>query len=257
MFSKGKIHAHILLIVIIVMLLFAIGASYQTITKDQNILNTVDVEHGQRETELLNQINDQEERIIKLRKQNLELSKKVTDTKEKEVMFDAMHRFLEIINYSEEEVKRAYQVFEETPLDFESSLYLIKYTDLYDIDPSLVLSIIEIESNFDAEAVGGAADRGLMQIIPATEKWLAEEFGNEIGITYDPDLIFEPEYNLGLALSYIHLLKNAYGENYHRILSEYNRGPYNLAKYFEANHTYQTTYSRAILSRVDKYDHID
>ena len=55
MFSKGKIHAHILLIVIIVMLLFAIGASYQTITKDQNILNTVDVEHGQRETELLNQ----------------------------------------------------------------------------------------------------------------------------------------------------------------------------------------------------------
>ena len=102
MFSKRKIHAHILLLVIIVMLLFAIGASYQTMSDDENEQKTLDGERSQLKSELLEQIDNQEARIIKLRNQNLELSKKITEAKEQEVMFDAMHRFLDIINYSEE-----------------------------------------------------------------------------------------------------------------------------------------------------------
>lgn len=113
--------------------------------------------------------------------------------------------------------------------------------------------MIDLESNFGQYEVGGADDRGYMQIIPSTEKWLAKEFGEKIGVEFNPEQIFEPTYNIGLGAAYLSLLKGVYGENYNRILSEYNRGPYNLKRYYEANNTYVTTYSKVVLSREKKY----
>ena len=112
---------------------------------------------------------------------------------------------------------------------------------------------MELESNFNQYEVGADNDRGYMQIIPSTEKWLAETYGEKYGLSYNPERIFEPEYNIGLASIYLSLLKDAYGDNYDRILSEYNRGPYNLQRYFEENNTYETTYSRVILTKEQKY----
>lgn len=154
---------------------------------------------------------------------------------------------------TEDQVQRATLVDMETPLTLESSLYLIEYCDRYQVDPALVLSVIEVESNFDATAVGSSRDRGLMQIIPSTEKWLARNFGTELGLPYNPENIFEPEYNLGLAIRYIAYLSHSHDGDTHRALSEYNRGSKNLAKYYQNFNTYQTSYSKSILSRVDKY----
>lgn len=157
------------------------------------------------------------------------------------------------VNLTEEQVQRATLVDTETPLSLESSLYLVQYCDQYQVDPALVLSVIEVESNFDVNAVGSSKDRGLMQIIPSTEKWLARNFGTELGIPYNPDNIFEPEYNLGFAIRYIAYLSQSHDGDTHRALSEYNRGSKNLAKYYQNFKTYQTSYSKSILSRVDKY----
>ncbi len=154
----------------------------------------------------------------------------------------------------EEDVKLVSDIESNTSLDFDSAYVLVAYARKFDIRPSLLLSMIELESNFDQYCVGTHQDRGFLQIIPPTEKWLAEVFGEELNIEYDPDKIFEPDYNIGLGAAYIHLLKEAYGDDINRILSEYNRGPYNLKKYFDANHTYETTYSRSILSREKKYE---
>ncbi|MBN2259121.1 MAG: transglycosylase SLT domain-containing protein [Clostridiales bacterium] len=150
-------------------------------------------------------------------------------------------------------VAKAKEIENSTPLDFETAYIIAKYSDQMDLNVSLILSVMELESNFSQYEVGTSDDRGYMQIIPDTEKWLAEEFGSELGLEYDPERIFEPEYNIGLASIYLSLLQNTYGNDYDRILSEYNRGPYNLKKYYEENNTYETTYSKVILSKESKY----
>ncbi len=149
--------------------------------------------------------------------------------------------------------KKAKDISSATPLDFNTSLILVDYANRYEMEVSLLLGLMELESNFKQYEVGTAQDRGYMQIIPSTEKWLATAFSEELGFEYDPERIYEPEYNIGLAVVYLNTLKTAYGDNYDRILSEYNRGPYNLRKYYEKYATYETTYSRVVLSRANKY----
>jgi soluble lytic murein transglycosylase-like protein len=118
-----------------------------------------------------------------------------------------------------------------------------------DLKPSLILAVIKLESNFNKYEVGEDNDRGYMQIIPSTEKWLAKKYGYKLGLKYNPKRIFEPEYNIGLGAIYLSILKESYGENYNRILSEYNRGPYNLREYYNKHKTYVTSYSRGVLRR--------
>lgn len=150
-------------------------------------------------------------------------------------------------------VSQAKTIESDTPLDFEAAYSVAKYAETFDLNVSLILSVMELESNFQQYEVGTSADRGYMQIIPSTEEWLATTYGAEYGLDYDAERIFEPEYNIGLAAIYLSLLKNAYGDNYDRILSEYNRGPYNLKEYYLENNTYETTYSRVVLSKEHKY----
>lgn len=149
------------------------------------------------------------------------------------------------------------EIEESTPLDFDTSCIIISYARKFSIKPSLILAMMDLESGFDQFCVGTHEDRGYLQIIPGTEKWLVEEFGEELDIKYDPQRIFEPEYNIGLGTAYISLLSSAYGSDINRILSEYNRGPYNLKKFYEKYNTYETAYSRSILSREEKYKHLN
>lgn len=149
--------------------------------------------------------------------------------------------------------QQAKEIAEGTPLDLKAATALVKYARKYDLNPSLILSVISVESNFNQYEVGSSRDRGYMQIIPATEKWLATGFGKELGLKYNPNRIFDPEYNIGLAAAYLNDLKSKHNENYHAMLSEYNRGSGNLKKYFKKNRTYSTSYSRKVLSREKQY----
>lgn len=167
--------------------------------------------------------------------------------------FEKISKFIDIDAFESTQLEKVKSITELTPLDYESALALVKYADKYDVPYSLILSIIELESNFDQNIVGADQDRGYMQIIPGTEKWLATEFGEELELEYDPNQIFEPDYNLALGIKYLDLLMDSYGANYERILSEYNRGPSNLAQYYAAYQTYSTTYSRTVLSKASKY----
>ncbi len=151
------------------------------------------------------------------------------------------------------EFNTAIAISQSTPLDLYTSGVILGYSRKLDIQPSLIIALIEQESNFNQCEVGDHNDRGYCQIIPDTEKWLAEKYGHILGLEYNTNKIFEPEYNIGLGAIYLHILKKAYGDNYHKILSEYNRGVYNLKKYYEKNGTYVTTYSRGILRRESKY----
>ncbi len=167
--------------------------------------------------------------------------------------FKRLASFIDLDAFDMSKLENVARISEETPLDYEDALILVKYADQYELPYSLVLSIIDLESNFQKNLVGTSDDRGLMQIIPASERWLATQFGEELGLTYDPNRIFETEYNLALGIKYLDMLRDRYGDDYDRILSEYNRGPGNLARYYAAYNTYSTSYSRTVLSKQEKY----
>lgn len=161
--------------------------------------------------------------------------------------------FLNLQACTEEDAEKANEISTRTPLDFQTALIVVKYAKQFDLEVSLLLGVMDLESNFKQFEVGKAQDRGYMQIIPSTEKWLIKEFGEVLGFEYNPKRIFEPDYNIGLGAAYLHMLKESYGSNDDRILSEYNRGPYNLRRYYQKHATYETTYSRVVKSRAKKY----
>lgn len=80
--------------------------------------------------------------------------------------------------------------------------YVQKYSATYNLEESLVYAIIKAESDFDANAVSASGALGLMQIIPRTAKWIAEEF-NEI---YEKQNMFVPETNIKYGCFYLRYL---------------------------------------------------
>jgi hypothetical protein len=91
-------------------------------------------------------------------------------------------------------------------------------------DPALVYGIARTESNFDPACVSPAGARGLMQIMPATARFV----GADGRVT-----LHDPGVNLDLGQRYIAYLASldSVGPNLLRILASYNSGPGSFAKW--------------------------
>lgn len=157
------------------------------------------------------------------------------------------------VNTNTEMDEQAIAITELTPLDIDTAKIVLKYANEYDLNPSLILGMMDLESSFSQYLVGTSQDRGYMQIIPGTEKWLATAYGEELGLKYDTNQIFEPEYNIALSVKYLDVLRQEFGLNYAKILTAYNRGTGGLNKWFRENNTYETAYSRVVMKRERKY----
>lgn len=88
------------------------------------------------------------------------------------------------------------------------------YSKEFNLPPSLVASIIKAESNFKEDAMSDAGAVGLMQIMPATAKWICED---------DLDLK-NPDYNIKIGCMYLNYLKTQFLD-LNAILAAYNAGP--------------------------------
>ena len=86
------------------------------------------------------------------------------------------------------------------------------------VSASLVKAVITEESCFDPEAVSHAGATGLMQLMPATARWL--------GVA-DPR---DPAQNLAGGIRYLAMLRERYGDTA-LALAAYNAGPGNVARY--------------------------
>ncbi len=139
-----------------------------------------------------------------------------------------------------------------TPLDLRSSLAAAVYARKFNLRPSLLVAVISKESNFHQFSVGSHRDRGYMQIIPATERFMARNYGPKLGLSYNPKRIFDPEYNLGLGAAYLAGMMAEY-RDVNRILTEYNRGEGGAKTYYARNKTYSTSYSRKVLEIEQRY----
>ena len=113
----------------------------------------------------------------------------------------------------------------------------LKYTDIiekhaasYNLDPVLVASIINVESRFRHGAVSHAGASGLMQLMPGTANWVAQEVG--IADFYFNDMIFEPHINIQLGSWYLRRLI----DNHSTLpvaLAAYNAGSGNVASWLD------------------------
>ena len=90
--------------------------------------------------------------------------------------------------------------------------------------PEMVLAIARRESEFDPAVISGAGARGLMQVMPATARLVADTLG--ILGAHDTDrLTREWDYNAKLGANYLAKLAGDLGGNVVMMSAGYNAGP--------------------------------
>ena len=90
------------------------------------------------------------------------------------------------------------------------------------------MSVIRIESRFDPLAVSRTGAKGLMQIMPSTEK----EIGERLGFSVNPaSSSFRPELNIRMGAYYLWKQLEAFGWQPEIALAAYNAGPGNVKRW--------------------------
>lgn len=87
----------------------------------------------------------------------------------------------------------------------------------YQVPPAFLLAIIHAESSFDPHAVSHKGAVGLMQLMPATARWMAPGVSRR--------QLFDPALNIELGARYLRYLANRYGGDAEKILIAWNAGP--------------------------------
>ncbi len=98
------------------------------------------------------------------------------------------------------------------------------------IDTALLHALIRQESGFRARALSRAGARGLMQLMPATGRFIARETNTSLP---SHDRLYDPGLNLALGQAYVtHLFRDSeIGPNLFRMVAAYNYGPGNLRRW--------------------------
>jgi soluble lytic murein transglycosylase len=92
------------------------------------------------------------------------------------------------------------------------------------VDPLFVLSVIQHESSFNNTVLGTHGEIGLMQVMPSTAQWLADQYGI---IYHDRSDLFDPLVNIQMGVSYISWLRHKF-PRMKDLTTAYNMGPKHL-----------------------------
>lgn len=98
-------------------------------------------------------------------------------------------------------------------------VYIERYAEQYDVDPTLIRAVIQVESNFDPKCVSVKGARGLMQLMPATAK--------RFGVTD----VHDPEQNIRGGVRYLAYLTELFNGDLRRVLAGYNAGEGAVMRY--------------------------
>lgn len=104
------------------------------------------------------------------------------------------------------------------PLEHEK--YVEKYSEEFEVDKYYIYAIIKAESNYDKQANSHKGAQGLMQILPAT----AKEIANSMELKVTDTTLYEPEVNIMIGTKYFASLLKKYN-NVLLALAAYNAGP--------------------------------
>lgn len=116
--------------------------------------------------------------------------------------------------------------------------YPVPYRDLitqycaeHNVDPFLVTAIIRVESRFRPRAVSEKGAKGLMQVMPDTGRWAAQELGID---RFQPEMLHDPGVNLRIGTWYLASLGREFGGDKVIVVAAYNAGRGNVRKWLEA-----------------------
>ena len=112
------------------------------------------------------------------------------------------------------------------PLKYEQSI--VSHAKEYDVDPYLVASVIKVESNFSPKVVSKQGAIGLMQIMPKTAIWAAQQMGIE---DFQIEKLQNPDLNIKIGTWYLCSLLREFDNNTILALAAYNGGRGNVAKW--------------------------
>lgn len=113
----------------------------------------------------------------------------------------------------------------------------------YQLPEALIRAVVHTESNYHPNAVSHAGAMGLMQLMPATAKFLGVD---------DP---FDPRQNVYGGSKFLRLLANRFNGDMVLVLAGYHAGPRNVQKYGGVP-PFETTrgYVKAVLRRYYAYE---
>ena len=109
-----------------------------------------------------------------------------------------------------------------------------------EIDPSFISAVIKLESNFNELALSHSGAFGLMQLMPETANWLAEQ--QSIQGSWR-----EPMNNIKLGSFYLKKLQTEFDNEVHHTLNAYHMGPTRLKEVLANNQDFKkTNYTKRI-----------
>mgnify|MGYP000881318549 FL=1 len=104
------------------------------------------------------------------------------------------------------------------------------FSNINKVNPSLVGAMILVESRYNPKVISHKGAMGLMQIMPNTGQWVAQELGETNYLMED---LLDPVKNLRVGTWYLAYLKRLYNGNDYLALASYNAGHGNVSQWLK------------------------
>lgn len=131
---------------------------------------------------------------------------------------------------------------------FELAVIITEQAKIHNIDPLLIIALIQVESTFNPNAYSHKGAKGLMQLLPDTAKYINKKTNKGISNTSN---LFDEEINIKLGTAYVEYLLNKTNGNLEYALAAYNMGPTNMYRAKRENKL-PTAYSNKVLNEYNK-----
>ena len=125
---------------------------------------------------------------------------------------------------------------------------LLEEADFYEMDPVLVLAMIQTESKFNPLALGSFGEIGLLQIKPDTAQWIAEKEGFDWN---GAETLKDPVTNIRLGLAYVNYLRQHFEGSANKYISAYNMGAKNVMRLY-ASDSQPRDYSMRVMKNYEQ-----
>lgn len=138
-------------------------------------------------------------------------------------------------------------VFFDVPLSHSLQRYIYEVCADEEVPVTLVMAMVEHESQFNPEVISKTNDYGLLQINAVNHETLAEQYR-----TAD---MLNPYQNIFCGVKIIGSYVKQYDGDYTKALMAYNMGAYGAAKAQESGIT-STSYTETILALMQEYEEV-
>ena len=122
--------------------------------------------------------------------------------------------------------KKVFILKERFPYYYDA--FVTQYANKTNIEPELVLALMKQESTFNYNAHSWANAYGLMQLMPATAKEMANRKKEKL---INTSQLFDPELNIKLGTHYLEYLSRRFDGRKEWILAAYNAGPHRVQRW--------------------------